>query len=84
MSATAASRTVIRSSGSQMPRSYSAPPSWTHSGMFRRISEVGMMSVLEDVGELVNDQPVKQIRWEVDRQHHAVALAFGERQHPFG
>ena len=39
--------------------------------------------VLEDVRQLVDDQPVEQVRREIDRQHHAVALAFGERQHAF-
>ena len=44
MSATAASRIIIRSSGSHWPRSKSAPPSFTHSGTFWRISPCGMMS----------------------------------------
>lgn len=43
-SATATSRTVIRSSGRQMPAMKSARPSSTHKGTFRRISDRGMMS----------------------------------------
>ena len=39
--------------------------------------------VLEDVRQLVDDQPVEQVRRQIDRQHHAVALAFGEREHAF-
>ncbi len=31
----------------------------------------------------MDDEPVEQIRRQIDRQHHAVALAFGEREHPF-
>ncbi len=40
--------------------------------------------VLEDVRQLVHDEAVEEIRGQVDRQHHAVTLAFGERQHAFG
>ena len=39
--------------------------------------------VLEDVRQLMDDEPVEQIRRQIDRQHHAVALAFGEREHAF-
>ena len=39
--------------------------------------------VLKHVRQLVDDQPVEQIRRQIDRQHHPVALAFGEREHAF-
>ena len=39
--------------------------------------------VLEDVRQLVDDQSVEQIGREIDRQDHAVAFAFGKREHAF-
>ncbi len=39
--------------------------------------------VLKDVRQLMDDQAVEQVRRQIDRQHHAVALAFGKREHAF-
>ena len=34
--------------------------------------------------ELVGDQAIERVRRLVDRQHHAVAVRLGEREHAFG
>ena len=39
---------------------------------------------LEDVRQLVRDEPVQSIRWIIDRQQHAVAVRFRERADPLG
>ena len=39
---------------------------------------------LEDVRELVGDEAIERVRRLVDRQHHAVAIRLGEREHAFG
>ena len=38
----------------------------------------------EDVRELVSDQPVERVGRLVDRQHHAIAIRLGEREHALG
>ena len=39
---------------------------------------------LEDVRQLVRDQAVERVGRLVDRQHHAIAIRLGEREHAFG
>ena len=80
MSATAASRTVIRSSGVHCAALVVGQP-FVHPQRHAPADQPLRDDVeLELVRELVDDQAVQPVRRIVDRQQHAVAVRLGERR----